>query len=95
MLTKQTGASLVTIATASSSIIYVTNYDASTVRKVRVATTSNGVLIALTTSSNLSGAGILVPPQSAEHFSLEGSDHIHVVRTQAGGDAYISVTPIA
>lgn len=94
MLTKQTGPSHVITATASSVICYVANDDTSTVRKVRVAATTNPVLIAITTSSNLSGAGILIPSNTVEHFSLEGSDHVHVVRASSN-DALVSITPIA
>jgi hypothetical protein len=94
MLSKQTGASVVVSTTSSSVQVFVTNYDGSPVRKVRVATATAPALIAITTSSNLSGAGIIVPLDSAEHFTLEGSDHIHIVRL-GSSDGKASVTPVA
>jgi hypothetical protein len=94
MLSKQTGASVVVSTTSSSVQVNLTNYDGTPVRKVRVATATAPVLIAITTSSNLSGAGILVPLDSAEHFTLEGSDHIHIVRLGTN-DGKASITPVA
>jgi hypothetical protein len=94
MLSKQTGASVVVTTTASSVQVNVTNYDGSPVRKVRVANDTAPALIAITTSSNLSGAGILVPAGTAEHFSLEGSNHIHIVRS-GSTNGIASITPVA
>ena len=94
MLSKQTGASVVVTTTASSVIVNVTNYDGTPVRKVRIANDTAPALIAITTSSNLSGAGILVPAGTAEHFSLEGSNHIHIVRS-GSTNGIASITPVA
>jgi hypothetical protein len=94
MLSKQTGASVVVTTTSSSVQVNVTNYDGSVVRKVRVANALYPALIAITTSSNLSGAGILMPVDHVEHFTLEGSDHIHIVRL-GSSDGKASITPVA
>jgi hypothetical protein len=94
MLTKQTGASVVVTTTASSVQVNLTNTDGSPVRKVRVAVDLHPALIAITTSSNLSGAGMLIPAGTAEHFTLEGSDHIHIVRYGAD-NGIASITPVA
>jgi hypothetical protein len=94
MLSKQTGASVVVTTTASSVIVNVSNTDGSAVRKVRVANDTAPALISITTSSNLSGAGILMPAGTVEHFSLEGSDHIHIVRS-GSTNGIASITPIA
>ena len=94
MLSKQTGASVVVTTTASSVIVTVTNTDGSPVRKVRVASATAPALISITTSSNLSGAGILMPIDHVEHFTLEGSDHIHIVRS-GSNNGIASITPVA
>jgi len=94
MLSKQTGPSVVVATTASSVQITVTNTDGSAVRKVRIANDTAPALIAITTSSNLSGAGMLIPAGTVEHFNLEGSDHIHIVR-YGSTNGIASVTPVA
>ena len=94
MLSKQTGPSQVITTTASSVMVTVANTDGSAVRKVRVAVDTAPALISITTSTNLSGAGILMPIGTVEHFTLEGSDHIHIVRT-GSSDGKASVTPVA
>jgi hypothetical protein len=95
MLTKQTGASQVITATVNTQTVTLTvNDDGLAVRKVRIATQANPVLVALNTSTNLNVAGILVPSNSAEHFSLEGSTKVTIVRG-SGTDALVSITPVA
>jgi hypothetical protein len=94
MLSKQTGASVVVTTTASSVQVNVTNTDGSAVRKVRIAVDTAPALIAITTSSNLSGAGILIPAGTAEHFTLEGSNHVHIVRS-GSTNGIASITPVA
>lgn len=94
MLSKQTGASVVVATTASSVQVNVTNTDGSTVRKVRVAVDTAPALIAITTSSNLSGAGMLMPAGTVEHFSLEGTGHVHIVRS-GSTNGIASITPVA
>lgn len=94
MLSKQTGASVVVNTTASSVQVNITNYDGSPVRKVRVAAALHPALIAITTSTNLSGAGILIPVDHVEHFNLEGSNHVHIVRYGAD-NGIASITPVA
>lgn len=94
MLTKQTGPSQVVTATATTATITVANDDGSAVRKVRIATQTNPVLIANNTTTNLTSAGVLVPGGTAEHFSMEGSTKITIVRG-AAADALISITPVA
>jgi hypothetical protein len=94
MLSKQTGPSIVVTTTASSQIVYVANADGTPVRKVRIAVDVAPALMAITTSSNLSSAGILLPIGTVEHFTLEGSDHVHIVRT-GSTDGKASITPVA
>jgi hypothetical protein len=95
MLTKQTGASQVITATVNTQTVTLTvNDDGLAIRKVRIATQANPVLVALNTSTNLNVAGILVPSNSAEHFSLEGSTKVTIVRG-ASTDALVSITPVA
>ena len=95
MLTKQTGASQVITATATTqTVTLTTNTDGLAIRKIRIATDGNPVLVALNTTTNLSVAGILVPSNSAEHFTLEGSTKVTIVRG-SGTDALVSITPVA
>lgn len=94
MLSKQTGASVVVTTTASSVIVNVSNTDGSAVRKVRVANDTAPALISITTSSNLSGAGILIPAGTVEHFSLEGNTQIYIVRS-GSTNGIASITPVA
>lgn len=94
MLTKQTGASQVITATVTTQTVTVSNIDGTAVRKVRVATQANPVLIAINTTTNLNVAGILVPSNSAEHFNVEGSTKLTVVRGSST-DALVSITPVA
>ena len=96
MLTKQTGASQVLTASATTQTVTVSaNTDGLPVRKVRIATQANPVLIALNTTTNLNVAGILVPSNSAEHFTLEGSTKVTIVRGSTSTDALVSITPVA
>ena len=96
MLTKQTGASKVVTATATTQTVTVSvNDDGLPVRKVRIATNGNPVLVAFNTTTNLNVAGILVPGNSAEHFNLEGSTKVTIVRGSTSTDALVSITPVA
>jgi hypothetical protein len=96
MLTKQTGASRVITATATTQTVTLTvNDDGLAIRKVRIATNSTPVLVAFNTATNLNVAGILVPSNSAEHFNLEGSTKLTVARASTTTDALISITPVA
>jgi hypothetical protein len=94
MLSKQTGASQVIIATANTQTITVTNIDGLAVRKVRIATASEPVLIAINTTTNLNVAGLLIHGGAAEHFTLEGSTKITIKRGSSN-DALVSITPVA
>jgi hypothetical protein len=96
MLTKQTGASKVVTATATTQTVTISaNDDSLPVRKVRIATNSNPVLVAFNTTTNLNIAGILVPGNSAEHFTLEGSTKITIIRGSTSTDALVSITSVA
>lgn len=94
MLTKQTGASVVVATTASSVQVSLSNYDGSTVRKVRIAVDSYPALVGINTGTNLSGAGILMPTGTVEHFNLEGNTHVHIVR-YGTNNGIASITPVA
>ena len=94
MLTKQTGPSVVVATSASNLLVSVSNTDGSTVRKVRVAAATAPALISITTSTNLVNVGILIPVDHVEHFTLEGSDHIHIVRS-GSTNGIASITPVA
>jgi hypothetical protein len=96
MLTKQTGASQVITATATTQTVTIsTNDDGLAIRKVRIATNGNPVLVAFNTTTNLNAAGILIPGNTAEHFNTENSTKITVVRASTTTDALISITPVA
>ena len=94
MLSKQTGASVVVTTTASSVQVNFTNFDGSVVRKVRIANDTAPALVGITTGTNLSGAGILIPAGTVEHFTLEGSDHVHIARS-GSTNGIASITPVA
>lgn len=95
MLTKQTGASQVITATATTQTVTLSaNADGLAIRKIRIATNGNPILVALNTTTNLNVAGILVPSNSAEHFTLEGSTKVTIVRGTST-DALVSITPVA
>jgi hypothetical protein len=95
MLTKQTGASQVITATATTQTVTISaNDDGLAARKVRIATQANPVLVAFNTATNLNVAGVLVPTNSAEHFNLEGSTKITIIRATST-DALVSITPVA
>jgi hypothetical protein len=96
MLTKQTGDSQVITATATTQTVTLTaNTDGLAIRKIRIATDGNPVLVALNTTTNLNVAGILIPGNSAEHFTLEGSTQVTIVRGSTSTDALVSITPVA
>ena len=94
MLSKQTGPSQVITVGATTSTITITNTDGSTVRKVRIATQTYPVLVAFNTTTNLVSAGILVPGGSSEHFALDNSTKVTIVRGSAN-DVLTSITPVA
>ena len=95
MLTKQTGPSQVITATATTQTVTISaNDDGLAARKVRIATQANPVLVAFNTSTNLNVAGVLVPTNSAEHFNLEGSTKLTIIRATST-DALVSITPVA
>jgi len=94
MLTKQTGASQVITVTATTQTVTVANLDGSPVRKVRIAAQSYPILVAFNTTTNLVSAGVLIPANHAEHFNMEGSTQLTIVRG-SGNDVLASVTPIA
>lgn len=95
MLSKQTGASKVINATVTTQTVTLTvNDDGLTIRKVRIATQDHAVLIAFNTTTNLTTEGIMIPPNSAEHFTLEGSTVVSIVR-YGNNNAPASITPVA
>ena len=94
MLTKQTGASQFILTDASTQTVTLSNLDGSVVRKVRIATEDHAVLIAFNTTTNLTTAGIMIPAHSAEHFTLESSTIVRIVR-YGSQDAPASITPVA
>jgi hypothetical protein len=94
MLSKQTGPSQVITVGATTSTITVTNTDGSSVRKVRIATQTNPVLVAFNTTTNLITSGIMIPGSSSEHFALDNSTKITIVRGSAT-DVLVSITPVA
>ena len=94
MLTKQTGASKVLLATVTTQTVTVSNTDGSSVRKVRIATQTNPVVVAFNTATNLVTAGILVPSNTAEHFTLDDSTKVIIARG-GSADAVVSITPVA
>lgn len=94
MLSKQTGASQVITATATTQTVTVSNLDGLSVRKVRIAAQTNPVLVAFNTTTNLTTAGILIPGGTVEHFNMEGSTKLTIVRGNST-DVLVSITPVA
>lgn len=94
MLSKQTGVSQVITATSSTQTVTVSNIDGLPVRKVRIAAQTNPVLVAFNTTTNLTTAGILIPGGTVEHFSMEGSAKLTIVRGNST-DVLVSITPVA
>jgi hypothetical protein len=94
MLSKQTGPSQVITVGATTSTITVTNTDGLPVRKVRIAVQGNPVLVAFNTTTNLVSAGVLIPANTSEHFALDNSTKITIVRGSAT-DVLVSITPVA
>lgn len=100
MLSKPTGASQQLTSTATTQTVTLSNTDGSVVRKVRIATEDHAVLVAFNTTTNLTIAGIMIPPGTTEHFTLDGlttattQTKITVIRVGAN-NAPVSITPIA
>jgi hypothetical protein len=100
MLTKQTGASQAITASSTTQTFTLLNTNGSIVRKVRIATQDHAVLVAFNTTTNLNTAGIMIPPNTSEHFALDGlttstaQTEITVVRVGTN-NAPVSITPVA
>jgi hypothetical protein len=100
MLSKQTGASQVITATTTTQTFTLVNTNGSVVRKVRIATQDHAILVAFNTTTNLNTAGIMIPPNTSEHFTLDGlttstaQTEITVVR-YGTNNAPASLTPVA
>jgi hypothetical protein len=100
MLSKPTGASQQLTSTATTQTVTLSNTDGSIVRKVRIATQDHAVLVAFNTTTNLNTAGIMIPPNTSEHFTLDGlttstaQTEIIVVRL-GSNNAPVSITPVA
>lgn len=100
MLSKQTGASKAITATSTTQTFTLVNTNGSVVRKVRIATQDHAILVAFNTTTNLNTAGIMIPPNTSEHFTLDGlttstaQTEITVVR-YGTNNAPASLTPVA
>ena len=96
MLTKPTGNSIIATLSATTGTATVTNFDGSTPRKVRVGTHAQPAAVNFGNSTTATvTTGILVPPDAAEHFSLENTTKITYVQVGAGSGGFISITPVA
>ena len=96
MLTKPTGNSIIATLSATTGTTTATNWDSSVPRKVRISTHAQPASVNFGTSTNATiTTGIMVPPNTTEHFSLEGKTKVTYVQVGAGTGGYISITPVA
>lgn len=96
MLSKPTGNSIIATLSATTATTTVTNWDSSVPRKVRIATHNQPAAVNFGNSTTATTTtGILMPADTAEHFSLEGTSRVTYLQVGAGSGGYISITPVA
>jgi hypothetical protein len=96
MLTKPTGNSIIVALSATTGTTTATNWDSSVPRKVRIATHNQPAAVNFGTSTTATViTGILMPADTAEHFSIETTARVTYVQVGAGSGGYISITPVA
>jgi len=96
MLTKPTGNSIIATLSATTGTTTATNWDSSVPRKVRIATHGQPAAVNFGTSTTATvTTGILMPADTAEHFSLEGKTKVTYVQVGSGSGGFISITPVA
>ena len=95
MLTKPTGKSIIATLSATTGTATVTNLNGSIPRKVRIATHAQPAAVNFGSTTATVTTGILMPADTAEHFSLENTAKITYLQVGAGSGGYISITPVA
>jgi hypothetical protein len=95
MLTKPTGNSIIAALSATTGTVTVTKFDGSMPRKVRIATHAQPAAVNFGSTTATVTTGIIVPPNTTEHFSIETTARVTYVQIGAGSGGYISITPIA
>jgi len=96
MLTKPTGNSVIAALSASTTgTTTITNFDGSIPRKVRIGTHAQPAAVNFGNTTATTTTGILVPPNTAEHFSIETTARVTYIQVGAGTGGYISITPVA
>jgi hypothetical protein len=95
MLTKPTGNSIIATLSATTGTTTATNFDGSIPRKVRIGTHAQPAAVNFGNTTATTTTGIIVPPDTAEHFSLEGKTKVTYVQVGSGTGGFISITPVA
>jgi len=95
MLSKPTGNSIIAALSATTGTTTVTNFDGSTPRKVRIGTHSQPAAVNFGNTTATTTTGILMPADTAEHFSIETTAMVTYVQVGTGSGGFISITPVA
>jgi hypothetical protein len=96
MLTKITGNSVIaTLSANATGTTTATNFDGSIPRKVRIATHNQPAAVNFGSTTATVTTGILMPADTAEHFSIENTARITYAQVGAGSGGFISITPVA
>jgi hypothetical protein len=95
MLTKPTGNSVIVALSATTGTTTATNWDSGVPRKVRIATHNQPAAVNFGVTTATATTGILVPADTAEHFSIETTAKVTYVQLGNGSNGYISITPVA
>ena len=97
MLSKPVGATGLFALNTSTGSVTLTTFTGEKPRKVRVAVSGYAAVIQLANNGVAdNNSDILMPPNSVEHFSLEGVNTCtYTIISGAGGTGWISFTPVA
>jgi hypothetical protein len=97
MLSKPVGATGLYALTATTGTASLTTFTGDKPRKVRVAVSGYAAVIQLANNGVAdNNSDILMPPNTVEHFNLEGVNTCtYVIISGAGGTGWISFTPVA
>jgi hypothetical protein len=95
MLSKPTGNSIIATLSATTGTTTATNWDSGVPRKVRIATHNQPAAVNFGATTATTTTGILMPADTAEHFSIETTARVTYVQVGAGSGGFISITPVA
>jgi len=96
MLSKPTGNStIVALAANTTGTTTVTTFSGAAAKKVRIVTHGQPAAVTFTSTVAVVATGILVPADSAEHFSLENTSRVSWIQVGSGTGGFISITPVA